>query len=204
MPHLLDYAHIVPFQLKGKKLIHKSTTCYPRISFRNQLGSPRRSCEEKRWHYSLLCRLKEINWDNQERFLPLATYWWHPRCTTNFSTLDLRSGYWQIELQPPPPPPPPPPAKEKTAFITHKGLYEFTVLPFGLCNSPSTFQRLMKHVLRGLNWKTCMIYIDDIIIYSRSFEEHLQHLEDVFLRRRHPYTCYTSNMPDYASSATSS
>lgn len=93
-----------------------------------------------------------------------------------FSTLDLRSGYWQIELHPT--------AKEKSAFITHKGLYEFTVLPFGLCNSPSTFQRLMEHVLRGLNWKTCLIYIDDIIIYSRSFEEHLQHLEDVFLRLR--------------------
>lgn len=93
-----------------------------------------------------------------------------------FSTLDLRSGYWQIELHPT--------AKEKSAFITHKGLYEFTVLPFGLCNLPSTFQRLMEHVLRGLNWKTCLIYIDDIIIYSQSFEEHLQHLEDVFLRLR--------------------
>lgn len=93
-----------------------------------------------------------------------------------FSTLDLRSGYWQIELHAS--------AREKTAFITHKGLYEFTVLPFGLCNSPSTFQRLMEHVLRGLNWKTCLIYIDDIIIYSRTFEEHLTHLEEVFLRLR--------------------
>lgn len=93
-----------------------------------------------------------------------------------FSTLDLRSRYWQIELHPA--------AKEKTAFITHQGLYEFTVLPFGLCNSPSTFQRLMEHVLRGLNWQTCLIYIDDIIIYSRNFDEHLRHLEDVFLRLR--------------------
>lgn len=93
-----------------------------------------------------------------------------------FSTLDLRPGYWQIELHPT--------AKEKTAFITHQGLYEFRVLPFGLCNSPSTFQRLMEHVLRGPNWQTCLIYIDDIIIYSRNFDEHLRHVEDVFPRLR--------------------
>ena len=93
-----------------------------------------------------------------------------------FSTLDLRSGYWQIELHPS--------AMEKTAFITHQGLYEFTVLPFGLCNSPSTFQRLMEHILRGLNWKTCLIYIDDIIVFSTSFRDHLQHLEEVFRRLR--------------------
>jgi len=91
-----------------------------------------------------------------------------------FSTLDLRSGYWQIGLQAS--------AREKTAFIIHRGLYEFTVLPFGICNSPSTFQRLMEHVLRGLNWKTCLIYIDDIIVYTRNVKEHLTHLEDVFLR----------------------
>lgn len=77
-----------------------------------------------------------------------------------------------------------PTTKEKTAFITHQGLHEFTVLPLGLCNSPSTFQRLMEHVPRGLNWQTSLTDIDDIIIYSQDSEEHLRHLEDVFLRLR--------------------
>ena len=93
-----------------------------------------------------------------------------------FSTLDLRSGYWQIEMAAD--------SKEKTAFITHNGLYEFNVLPFGLCNSPATFQRLMTHLMRGLEWSTCLVYIDDLIIFSRSFDDHLQHLEEVFKRLR--------------------
>ena len=93
-----------------------------------------------------------------------------------FSTLDLRSGYWQIEMEDD--------SKEKTAFITHNGLYEFNALPFGLCNSPATFQRVMTHVLRGLEWDICLVYIDDLIIFSRSFDNHLLHLEQVFKRLR--------------------
>lgn len=94
--------------------------------------------------------------------------------TEYFTTLDLKSGYWQIEMHPT--------SREKTAFITHDGLYEWNVLPFGLSNSPSSFQRLMSHILRGLTWRTCLLYLDDIIIYSRSFSEHLSHLEEVFKR----------------------
>ena len=93
-----------------------------------------------------------------------------------FSTLDLRSGYWQLEMEDN--------SKEKTAFITHNGLYEFNVLPFGLCNSPATFQRTMTHILRGLEWDICLVYIDDLIIFSRTFDEHLLHLEQVFKRLR--------------------
>ena len=93
-----------------------------------------------------------------------------------FSTLDLRSGYWQIAMDEE--------SKQKTAFITHNGLYEFNVLPFGLCNSPATFQRLMTHILRGLEWSICLVYIDDLIIFSRTFDEHLTHLEQVFKRLR--------------------
>lgn len=93
-----------------------------------------------------------------------------------FSTLDLRSGYWQLQVHAD--------SKEKTAFITHNGLYEFNKLPFGICNSPGTFQRVMTHVLRGLEWDICLVYIDDLIIFSRSFDEHLLHLEQVFKRLR--------------------
>ncbi len=81
--------------------------------------------------------------------------------TEYFTTLDLFSGYWQVEMHEA--------SKEYTAFTNYDGLYQFKVLAFGLCNVPSTFQWLMESVLRGLNWQICLIYIDDIIIFSRAF-----------------------------------
>ena len=89
-----------------------------------------------------------------------------------FTTLDLASGYWQVEMKED--------DKEKTAFITKQGLYEFNVMPFGLKNAPGTFQRLMNQVLRKYLNKFVAVYIDDIIIYSKTFEEHLDHVEQVF------------------------
>ena len=80
--------------------------------------------------------------------------------------------------------------------ITHNGLYESNVLPFGLCNSPATFQRLMTHALRGLEWDICLVYSDDLIIFSRTFDNHLLHLEKVFKHlqeanvRLKPSKCY--------------
>ena len=91
-----------------------------------------------------------------------------------FSTLDLCSGYWQVELEPD--------AKPKTAFVTKRGLFKFNVMPFGLCNAPASFKRLMETVLSGLQWDICLIYLDDIIVIAKSFEEMLQNLEKVFLR----------------------
>ena len=93
-----------------------------------------------------------------------------------FSSLDMISGYWQVEMNSS--------SKEKTAFVTHSGLYEFTTMPFGLCNTPGTFQRLMECVLRGLTWQIALIYLDDVLVYSRTFDEHLQHLRLVFDRFR--------------------
>ena len=91
-----------------------------------------------------------------------------------FSSLDLASGYWQVELDPE--------SRQKSAFTTYCGLFEFVRMPFGLCNAPATFQRLMQKVLAGLEWCTCFVYLDDILVASRSFGEHLQHLREVFTR----------------------
>ena len=105
-----------------------------------------------------------------------------------FSSMDLMSGYWQIQLDEQ--------SREKTAFVTHAGLFEFNVMAFGLCNAPSCFQRLMECVLRGLNWKIALIYLDDVLVFSRTFEDHLQHLRLVFERFREanlklkPKKCY--------------
>ena len=74
--------------------------------------------------------------------------------------------------------------RNKTAFATHNGLYEFLTMPFGLVNSGASFQRLMGHILRGLEYRFALIYIDDIIIFSKSVDEHLDHLEEVFRRLR--------------------
>ena len=93
-----------------------------------------------------------------------------------FSTLDLASGYWQVEVHPQ--------HREKTAFTTGQGLYEFRVMPFGLCNAPSTFQRLMELVLAGLRWDICLAYLDDIVVFGCTFEEHLQRLRIVLSRLR--------------------
>ncbi|CAK8694208.1 unnamed protein product [Clavelina lepadiformis] len=93
-----------------------------------------------------------------------------------FSTLDLRSGYWQIKMKPS--------DKPKTAFTCYKGLYEFNVMPFGLCNAPSTFQHLMRVVLNGVEWNGAIAYLDDIIVYGRTFNEHTERLENVFSRLR--------------------
>ena len=91
-----------------------------------------------------------------------------------FSTLDLASGYWQVEMDPK--------DQEKTAFSTQGGLYEYKVMPFGLANGPATFERLMEQVLRGLHWQTCLVYLDDIIVFSKTFETHLARLEEVIDR----------------------
>ena len=94
-----------------------------------------------------------------------------------FSTLDLASGYWQIEIEES--------DREKTAFIFNRELYQFKRMPFGLCNAPATFQRFMNHVLRGLDDRVCLVYLDDVIILGRSLGEHLKHIDTVFRRLRH-------------------
>jgi hypothetical protein len=93
--------------------------------------------------------------------------WW-------FSTLDLLSGYWQVEVAES--------DRPKTAFCTTEGLFQFRVMPFGLCNAPATFQRLMDLVLAGLQWGECLVYLDDVIVLGRTFQEHLCNLRSVLQR----------------------
>ncbi|UYV70128.1 K02A2.6-like, partial [Cordylochernes scorpioides] len=88
-----------------------------------------------------------------------------------FTAIDLRSGYWQVEIEEQ--------DKKKTAFTTSHGLYEFNVMPFGLCNAPATFERIMDNVLKNIKWKFCLCYLDDAIIYSPDFTTHLGRIEAV-------------------------
>ena len=93
-----------------------------------------------------------------------------------FSTLDLASGYWQVSLSRD--------ARAKTAFATHSGLFQFRVMPFGLCNAPATFERLMDRVLQGLRWNRCLVYLDDIISFGGTFGAALSNLALIFERLR--------------------
>ena len=93
-----------------------------------------------------------------------------------FSTLDLASGYWQVSLSPE--------ARCKTAFATHSGLFQYRVMPFGLCNAPATFERLMDRVLQGLRWSRCLVYLDDIISFGTTFDDSLDNLTLIFERLR--------------------
>lgn len=95
-----------------------------------------------------------------------------------FSTLDLASGFWQIPMDEE--------TKHKSAFVTPTGVYQWKRMPFGLVNAPASFQALMTHVLRGLNWKTCLVYVDDILVFSNSFTDHLKHLDEIFSRPNQP------------------
>ena len=88
-----------------------------------------------------------------------------------FSTLDLASGYWQVGMTEE--------AKLKSAFVTNGGLFQWKVMPFGLCNAPSTFERLMEKVLAGLTWQICLVYLDDVIVYSKTVSEHIDRLEAI-------------------------
>jgi transposase InsO family protein len=93
-----------------------------------------------------------------------------------YTTLDLRAAYNHVEI--------PKEDREITAFVHGTGVWQYKRMPFGLTNAPATFARLMDKVLGGLQYDYCLAYLDDIIIASRSFEEHMKHLDEVFSRLR--------------------
>ena len=94
-----------------------------------------------------------------------------------FSVIDMKSGYHQIDIEES--------HKEQTAFtVGPLGFYELNRMPFGLSNSPATYQRLMEDILGDMNMNICLIYLDDVIIFSNTYEEHLERLHQVFQRLR--------------------
>jgi hypothetical protein len=90
--------------------------------------------------------------------------------------MDLASGYWQLKMSDN--------DKQKTAFATHRGLFQFKCMPFGLANSPATFERLMEVVISGLQWERCLVYLDDVIVFGKTFQEPLTNFTTVFTRFR--------------------
>ena len=123
-----------------------------------------RFCVDYRWLNSLTTKyaypLPRIN--NSLRLLDNQLW---------FSTMDLASGYWQVAMSPE--------AKRKGAFVTNEGLFQFRVMPFGLCNALATFERLMDRVLCGMRWSRCLAYLDDVISFGKSIPEPLARLEKV-------------------------
>lgn len=91
-----------------------------------------------------------------------------------FTSLDQANAYWAIPISEN--------DREKTAFVSPSGLYEFNYLPFGLCNAPATFQRLMDVLLSGLQWETCLVYLDDILIFGKTHDIMLERLQEVLKR----------------------
>jgi len=91
-----------------------------------------------------------------------------------FATIDLLSGYWQLGMSDR--------ARERSAFCTRRGLFEFTRMPFGLANAPSTFCRLMHSVLHDLLYTICLCYLDDIIVYAETPQELIERLDVIFTR----------------------
>jgi predicted aspartyl protease len=93
---------------------------------------------------------------------------------TWFSVMDLNAGFWQVPLHPEDAP--------KTAFLSHDGLFEWIRMPMGLTNSPAIFQRVMDLAFAGMTWRNLLVYVDDVLIMSPSFDQHLEDLEEAFMR----------------------
>ena len=135
---------------------------------------------------------RRVNDLSKNTFFPLPTMTdvldvMADRCPKLYTALDLRSGYWSVPLSPR--------AQDVSAFSCHEGHFSFKRLPYGLKGAPFTFQCLMQNVLNGLLFKTVLCYIDDVLVMSQTFDQHLEHLSEVFQRfrearlRLHPKKC---------------
>ena len=140
-----------------------------------QGGSP---CAEKGWGSPVLHQLLRLNSRTKKDAYPLPRMQETMESTVGtqfFSTMDLKSGFWQVKMAKD--------SKQYTAFtVGSMGVYEFLRMPYGLCNAPVTFQRFMQNCLGELNLTYALIYLDDMIVFSRTEEEHLHRLRVVFAR----------------------
>ena len=148
---------------------------------RSEWRSPVVMVKKKDGTYRFACDYRRLNslTEKQSYPMPKLEDVWDLIGETKpqyFSVLDLASGFWQIRMDPE--------TKHKASFVTRSGQYTWNRLPFGLRNSPITFQQTMNDVLRDLIAKSCIVYVDDIIVFSNTFDEHLQHLQEVFDRLR--------------------
>ncbi|UYV84632.1 hypothetical protein LAZ67_X002921, partial [Cordylochernes scorpioides] len=117
-------------------------------------------------------RLNEITLDDRQPLPHIQDMFDRLHGSRFFSTLDVAWGYWQIEMDPQ--------SIQKTAFVTNDGHYEFLVMPFGLKNAASTFQRIIQHILGEILWKGTCSFQDDILVYTKTWQEHIELLSKVF------------------------
>ena len=132
---------------------------------------------EERWHSAPLCYFRHLNMQMKKDSYPLHRIQevLAGVGSAHFSSMDFESGFWQIKMAPE--------SQQYTAFMVgNLRFYEFTHMLFRLCNAPATFQCLMQNTLGGLNLTYCVIYLDDVIIFGCTEEEHLEHLWVVFER----------------------
>jgi len=164
-------------EMEANGVIRPSTSAYA-----SPIVLVRKSSDD--WRFCV--NYKEINRITRDDAYPMPHIQEQLRVfngSSYFSTIDLRSGYWQVEMDGA--------SRQYTAFSSPIGLFEFNVMPFGLKNSPMTFQRLMEEVVRGYIGDFVEVYLDDIIIHSPDFQTHLGHISRVLQRlKRHGLTCH--------------
>ena len=140
----------------------------------------RGTCSQERWNHEILCKLPAPQLyhkighfplprvDNSLNLLANTSYFTNLNLT-HVKILSGRNG---------------PRITAKDSILFNSGLYEFTVVTFSLCNAPAMFQRLIETVLAGLAWNKCFVYLNDILVVRKNFEEHLRNLQEVFGRLR--------------------
>ena len=170
-PHVLEEMNRQIVEMLKYGIIEESNS---------EWGAPVVMCKKKNTkQMRFCCDFRAINKVSKPKFFPL------PRLedvfdsigkekATIFSSLDLFSGYWQVGLDPS--------TAHKSAFVTPSGIYQWKRLPFGIASAPASFQHLLTQVLQRLNYQCVLVYVDDILVFSKTFEDHISHLQLVFDR----------------------